>query len=96
MDLAVHWVLGRPGVFLNTAGDVRVLPKILDAAARFRERPSDDAMARLARDRQMEPLFARAVAPTAPSTAGTPISRATMAGLDNTLPAPRTERPRGP
>src|SRR3977135_2084931 len=35
IDVAVWWVLGRPGIFLNTAGDVNVLPKVLDAAARF-------------------------------------------------------------
>ena len=30
IDLAVHWVLGRDGVFLNTVGDIHVLPKVLD------------------------------------------------------------------
>ena len=35
IDRAVHWVLGRPGVFLNTAGDLSLLPKVLDAASRF-------------------------------------------------------------
>jgi aryl-alcohol dehydrogenase-like predicted oxidoreductase len=34
IDLAVHWVLSRPGIFLNTAGDTTLLPKILDAASR--------------------------------------------------------------
>jgi len=44
IDLAVWWVLGRPGVFLNTVGDVDMLPHVLDAAERFEKRPSDDAM----------------------------------------------------
>ena len=57
IDLAVHWVLGRPGVFLNTAGDIHILPRILDAASRFQQRPSDEEMAKLVRDRQMAPLF---------------------------------------
>jgi aryl-alcohol dehydrogenase-like predicted oxidoreductase len=57
IDLAVHWVVGRPGVFLNTAGDIHVLPKVLDAASRYREAPSDEAMARLAAEREMAPLF---------------------------------------
>jgi predicted aldo/keto reductase-like oxidoreductase len=35
IDLAVHWVLSRPEVFLNTAGDLELLPKVLDAASRF-------------------------------------------------------------
>jgi aryl-alcohol dehydrogenase-like predicted oxidoreductase len=57
IDLAVHWVLGRPGVFLLTTGDVDVLPKLLDAAERFEQRPSDEEMARLVDDREMAPLF---------------------------------------
>jgi aryl-alcohol dehydrogenase-like predicted oxidoreductase len=57
LDVAVHWVLGRPEVFLNTAGDIHVLPKILDAAARFTGCPSDEEMTRLVREKQMEPLF---------------------------------------
>lgn len=44
IDKAVHWVLGRPGVFLNSVGDIHLLPKVLDAAARFQSRPSDAEM----------------------------------------------------
>ena len=36
--LAVHWVLGREGVFLNTVGDVNLLPRVLAAAERVRRR----------------------------------------------------------
>jgi predicted aldo/keto reductase-like oxidoreductase len=57
VDLVVHWVLGRPGIFLNTAGDINVLPKVLDAASRFERRPSDEEMERLVAERHMEPLF---------------------------------------
>jgi aryl-alcohol dehydrogenase-like predicted oxidoreductase len=57
IDRAVHWVLGRPGMFLNTVGDIAVLPLVLDAAARFRERPSDAAMRQVAEQQTMEPLF---------------------------------------
>jgi aryl-alcohol dehydrogenase-like predicted oxidoreductase len=57
IDTAVAWVLGRPGVFLNTVGDVALLPLVLDAAERFTERPSDDAMARLEADFAVSPLF---------------------------------------
>ena len=39
IDLAVHWVLGEPGVFLNSAGDLGLLPRVLDAAERFSTRP---------------------------------------------------------
>ena len=57
IDLAVHWVLGRPGVFLNTVGDVTLLPKVLDAASRYESRPSDELMDGLATRRQLVPLF---------------------------------------
>ena len=35
IDTAVGWVLGRDGVFLNTVGDIHLLPKVIDAAERF-------------------------------------------------------------
>jgi aryl-alcohol dehydrogenase-like predicted oxidoreductase len=57
IDLAVHWVLGRPGVFLNTVGDVTLLPKVLDAASRYESRPSDETMDELATQRNLIPLF---------------------------------------
>jgi len=37
IDMAVWWVLSRPGIFLNTVGDINLLPKVLDAANRFEE-----------------------------------------------------------
>lgn len=57
IDLAVHWVLGRQGVFLNTASDVTLLPMVIDASNRFTARPSDETMRRLVQERSMEPLF---------------------------------------
>jgi aryl-alcohol dehydrogenase-like predicted oxidoreductase len=57
IDLAVHWVLGRPGVFLNSVGDVALLPKVLDAASRFASRPTDETMDELAANRNLVPLF---------------------------------------
>lgn len=57
IDRAVHWVLGRPGVFLNTAGDLTLLPKILDAASRFTSGTPDEAMRELVAKRDMAPLF---------------------------------------
>jgi len=53
IDLAVSWVLADPQVFLLTTGDVDVLPKLLDAAERAGERPSDEQMAQLG----FAPLF---------------------------------------
>jgi len=57
VDLAVHWVLGRPEAFLLTTGDVEILPRLLAAAERFESRPSDEQMRDLAARAEAEPLF---------------------------------------
>lgn len=57
IDKVVHWLLGRQGIFLNTAGDIHILPRILDAAARFSEVPSDKDMIELVATLGMTPLF---------------------------------------
>lgn len=57
IDRAVHWAMGVPGVHLNTAGDLTLLPRFLDAAARFERRPSDGEMAALADTTRMSSLF---------------------------------------
>jgi hypothetical protein len=57
IDRAVHYVLGRAGVFLNTASDLTLLPKIVAAAERFSAKPSNAEMAGLAATRGMTPLF---------------------------------------
>jgi predicted aldo/keto reductase-like oxidoreductase len=57
IDKAVHWVLGQEDVFLNTAGDIHLLPKVLDAASRFQSRPSDADMQSVVAEWNMQPLF---------------------------------------
>ena len=57
IDTAVSWVLGRDGVFLNTVGDIHILPKVIDAAERFTRRPSDEEMRALEGAFGLEPLF---------------------------------------
>jgi aryl-alcohol dehydrogenase-like predicted oxidoreductase len=57
IDIAVSWVLGRDSVFLNTVGDIHILPKVIDAAERFTKRPSDERMGELAGAFGLEPLF---------------------------------------
>jgi aryl-alcohol dehydrogenase-like predicted oxidoreductase len=57
IDTAVGWVLGREGIFLNTVGDIRILPKVLDAAERFTERPNEAQMRELETAFGLEPLF---------------------------------------
>jgi len=57
IDLAVHWVLGEPRVFLNSPGDLELLPRVLDAAERFASRPDEGEMARLASEERLSSLF---------------------------------------
>jgi aryl-alcohol dehydrogenase-like predicted oxidoreductase len=57
IDRAVHWILGLPGVFINTVGDLELLPKVLEAASRFRRRPSDEEMAAMLGSERMTSLF---------------------------------------
>src|ERR1700716_4140335 len=57
IDLAVWWVLGRPGAFLKTAGDIDLLPRVLDAAERFEKRPTDSEMAAMLDRARAQPLF---------------------------------------
>ena len=57
INLAVHWVLAREGVFLNTVGDIHILPRVLKAADVFTGTVSDAAMAAVFEERNMQPLF---------------------------------------
>jgi aryl-alcohol dehydrogenase-like predicted oxidoreductase len=57
IDLAVHWVLGEPGVFLNSAGDLELLPRVLAAAERFSARPDDAELSRLGDELRLSTLF---------------------------------------
>ncbi len=69
IESAVFWLLSHPTVFLNTVGDINLLPKVLDAAERFHEsvvaaggdpvavRPTDEAMQEMIARAGAEPLF---------------------------------------
>jgi aryl-alcohol dehydrogenase-like predicted oxidoreductase len=57
IDRAVHWVLSRPGIFVNTVGDIHVLPRVLDAASRFQSAPAEEEMEGQVAELEMEPLF---------------------------------------
>ena len=46
IDLAVWWVLGRPELFLDSVGDVELLPR-MSAASRFAVLPEEAAMRQL-------------------------------------------------
>lgn len=58
IDRAVHWVQAWDGVFMNTVGDVGLLPKVLDAARRYsKEKPDDAAMETLQQKSTLTSLF---------------------------------------
>lgn len=54
---AVAFVLGRPGLFLNSSSDATLLPAILEAASGPLALPSDEAMAADADRLGITPLF---------------------------------------
>jgi aryl-alcohol dehydrogenase-like predicted oxidoreductase len=53
----VHWVLGIPGIFLLTVGELKELHRVLRAANSFKKRPSHDEMSKIADDMHMQTLF---------------------------------------
>jgi len=59
IDAAVAWVFQRPGIFLNTVGDIDVLPRVLDAAERYRpgQPLSEEQMESVAVEHDMHSLF---------------------------------------
>ena len=57
IDKAVHWALGRENIFVITAGDMKILPKVLDAAERFEKRPKDSEMEILVEQYKMKHIF---------------------------------------
>lgn len=57
IDVAIWWALGRPGIFLNSTGDVNILPRVLDAASRFEKPAADAEIAAVLERRQGAPLF---------------------------------------
>ena len=55
--LAVSWILGQENIFLNTASDTHILPRILEAAGKHRERPKNEEMEDLVKRKCMSRLF---------------------------------------
>jgi aryl-alcohol dehydrogenase-like predicted oxidoreductase len=58
MAMAIHWALGREGLFLNTPGDIHILPMVLDAANRYEGPPSDASMEEMLSAQEAAPLWA--------------------------------------
>jgi aryl-alcohol dehydrogenase-like predicted oxidoreductase len=58
---AVHYVLSRPGLFLNTSSDATLLADVLTAAGESAEAPDVQALTRDVTSMGIEPLFVRGV-----------------------------------
>lgn len=79
IDRAVHWSLGFQESFLITAGDMQLLPKVLDAANRFEKQPSDAEMKAIAGEFDIRQIFPRVLHRTrgkGPQTWGGQMSKA--------------------
>lgn len=59
IDKAVQWVLSNPQVFLNSAGDIDILPRVLEAASKadYNLAQSEVKIDDLVAEREMAPLF---------------------------------------
>lgn len=57
ISTAMNWVLGRERVYLNTLGDINILPTVLEIAQELETRPDNVTMDELVRKYEMEPLF---------------------------------------
>lgn len=57
IDLALHWALALQGVFINSTGDIHVLPKLIDAAQRQGTKPSDEVMREMLGMQEALPLW---------------------------------------
>ena len=59
IDRAIHWALSRPAIFVNSASDLDLFERVLQAAESFAERSEAGSMERLVTDLEMAPLFLR-------------------------------------
>jgi aryl-alcohol dehydrogenase-like predicted oxidoreductase len=57
IDRAVSWILGQGYMFLNSASDTELLPRVLDSASRFTGQPSDEEMEGMVEKSSMSRLF---------------------------------------
>jgi aryl-alcohol dehydrogenase-like predicted oxidoreductase len=57
IDRGVHYGMSQGNVFLNTAGDLTLLPKFLDAATRYESPPSDETMEAMLNTQSMTSIF---------------------------------------
>ncbi|HAE21657.1 MAG TPA: aldo/keto reductase [Spirochaetaceae bacterium] len=57
IEIAIHWALGNEQLFINTAGDIGLLPLILKAFSSFNSKIRDEDMEKFTRAKGMTTLF---------------------------------------
>ena len=57
VDVSLHWAMGNEDIFINSAADINLLPRILDAATRFTVPPSEKEMKLAVGEMGITPLF---------------------------------------
>jgi len=62
IDRGVHFALAQPGVFVNTASDLRLFPRMVEAARRFERAPDEMEMRAQEQRLGVAPLFVRGYA----------------------------------
>jgi len=65
IDRGVHFALAKPEVFVNTASDLTLFPRMVDAARRFERAPEDEEMRAQEERLAVVPLFVRGYAASA-------------------------------
>jgi len=57
IEKSVHWAMGLPDAFVITAGDMQFVPRMLQSAERFEQRPSDEEMNLLVSEYSIQQVF---------------------------------------
>ena len=57
IDKSLHWAMGLQGSFVVTAGDMQVVPRMLQSSERFQRRPSDAEMQLLVNEHGIQQVF---------------------------------------
>lgn len=57
IDACIHYALARPEIFINTVGDLTILPKVFEAAERFAGAPDERELEDVLARNEMLPLF---------------------------------------
>ena len=57
IEKSVHWAMGLQGSFVITAGDMQFVSRMLQAAERFEQRPSDAEMQLLVNEHGIQQVF---------------------------------------